>query len=58
MRGWASGRFGSATRAAGALTWSGAGQRTALHCTGPRVAWFSAPDRPTLNRLQSGLGPP
>ena len=58
MRGWATGRFGSATRATGSLTWSGAGQRTALHCTGPRVAWLSAPDRPTLNRLQSGLGPP
>jgi hypothetical protein len=58
MRGWATSRFGSATRASGSLQWSGAGQRTALRCTGPRVAWLSAPDRPTLSRLQSSLGPP
>jgi len=58
MRGWATGRFGSATRTPGSLHWSGAGQRTALRCTGPRVAWLSAPDRPTLNRLQTSLGPP
>ena len=58
MRGWATGRFGSATRTANALHWSGAGQRTALLCRGPRVAWLSAPDRPTLDRLRSGLGSP
>ena len=58
MRGWATSRFGSATRASGSLHWSGAGQRTALRCTGPRVAWLSAPDRPTLDRLQRSLGPP
>ncbi len=58
MRGWATGRFGPATRSAGTLHWSGAGQRTALRCRGPRVAWLSAPDRPTLNRLTTGLGGP
>jgi hypothetical protein len=58
MRGWATGRFGSATRSATTLNWSGAGQRTTLTCRGPRVAWLSAPDQPTLNRLTSGLGNP
>ena len=58
MRGWAKGRFGSGTRAAGSLRWSGQGQRTALVCRGPRVAWVSAPDQPTLNRLIAGLGGP
>jgi hypothetical protein len=54
MRGWATGRMGPATT----LHWSGAGQRTTLTCRGPRVAWLSAPDQPTLNRLTSGLGSP
>jgi hypothetical protein len=58
MRGWASGRFGSSTRTAGAQRWSGSGQHTALTCRGPRVAWLSAPDRPTLDRLATGLGSP
>ena len=58
MRGWATGRFGPATRSAGTLHWSGAGQRTTLSCRGPRAAWLSAPDQPTLNRLTSGLGGP
>jgi hypothetical protein len=58
MRGWAAGRFGPATRSAGTLHWSGAGQRTTLTCRGPRVAWLSAPDQPTLNRLTSSLGSP
>ena len=58
MRGWATGRFGPATRSAATLNWSGAGQRTTLTCRGPRVAWLSAPDQPTLNRLTSGLGSP
>jgi len=58
MRGWATGRLGAATRSATTLHWSGAGQRTTLTCRGPRVAWLSAPDQPTLNRLTSGLGSP
>ena len=58
MRGWATGRFGSATRAGTTLRWSDAGQHTALLCRGPRVAWLSAPDRPTLARLTSGLASP
>jgi len=59
MSRWASGRFGSGARAgAGTVRWSGAGQRTALVCRGPRVAWLSAPDRPTLDRLLRGLGSP
>jgi hypothetical protein len=58
MRGWATGRFGSATRTGATLHWSGAGQQTALLCNGPRVAWLSAPDRPTLTRLTTGLGRP
>ncbi len=35
-------------------------RRPAHHprCRGPRVAWLSAPDQPTLNRLTSGLGSP
>jgi hypothetical protein len=58
MRGWATGQFGPGTRASGSLRWSGVGQRTTLLCRGPRVAWLSAPDRPTLDRLQTGLGTP
>jgi hypothetical protein len=58
MRGWATGRFGPATPAGSTLRWSGAGQRTALLCRGPRAAWLSAPDRPTLDRLVAALGPP
>jgi len=58
MSGWATGRFGSATRAGTTLRWSDAGQHTALLCRGPRVAWLSAPDRPTLTRLTTGLGGP
>jgi len=58
MSGWATGRFGPGARTGGALRWSGPGQRTALICRGPRVAWLSAPDRPTLDRLTSALGTP
>jgi hypothetical protein len=58
MRGWATGRFGPGGGAAGSLRWSGDGQRTALLCRGSRVAWLSAPDRPTLDRLVRGLGGP
>jgi hypothetical protein len=58
LRGWAAGRFGPATRAGSTLRWSGSAQRTALLCAGPRVAWLSAPDRPTLDRLVAGLGAP
>jgi hypothetical protein len=58
MSGWATGRFGSATRAGTTLRWSDPGQRSALLCRGPRVAWLSAPDRPTLDRLVAGLGGP
>jgi hypothetical protein len=58
MRGWASGRFGASTQAAGGRRWSGPGQRAALLCRGPRVAWLSAPDRPTLDRLAGAVGSP
>jgi hypothetical protein len=58
MRGWANGRFGASTRVAGAQRWSGSGQRTTLLCRGPRVAWLSAPDRPTLDRLVTAIGSP
>jgi hypothetical protein len=58
MSGWARGRFGSATRSAGSLRWSGDGQQTSLVCRGPRVTWLSAPDRPTLDRMRGALGPP
>jgi hypothetical protein len=58
MSGWARGRFGAATRAAGSLRWSGAGQHTALVCRGARAAWLSAPDRAGLDRLTGALGPP
>jgi hypothetical protein len=54
MRGWATGRFGTGT----GRRWSGAGQHTTLRCQGSRVAWLSAPDRPTLDRLTAGLGGP
>jgi hypothetical protein len=59
MSRWAGARFGQGTRAAaGTVRWSGAGQHTALTCRGPRVAWFSAPDRPALDRLVTGTGGP
>ena len=58
MSGWATARFGSATRTAATLRWSASTQHTALICHGPRVAWFSAPDRPTLDRLTSALPSP
>ena len=58
MRGWATGRFGPASGAAGSVHCSGDGQRAALVCRGTRVAWLSAPDQPTLDRLISGLGSP
>jgi hypothetical protein len=58
MSGWATARFGRAARAAGTLRWSGSAQRTALTCRGPRVAWFSAPDRPTLDRLTAAVPSP
>jgi hypothetical protein len=58
MSGWARARFGSATRSAGSLRWSGDGQQAALLCRGARVAWLSAPDRGGLDRLLGGLGGP
>jgi hypothetical protein len=58
MSGWSTGRFGSATRAGTTLRWSHAGQHSALLCRGPRVAWLSAPDGPTLTRLTTSLGGP
>jgi hypothetical protein len=58
MSGWATGRFGSASRSGATLHWSGAGQHATLLCRGSRVAWLSAPDRPTLTRLTAGLGGP
>jgi hypothetical protein len=58
MRGWASGRFGAATQVAGGRRWSGSGQQTALLCRGARVAWLSAPDRSTLDRLAGAVGSP
>jgi hypothetical protein len=58
LRGWASGRFGASTQAAGGRRWSGDGQQTALLCGGARVAWLSAPDRPTLDRLVAAAGRP
>jgi hypothetical protein len=58
MRRWASARFGSATRSAGTLRWSAAGQQTALACGATRATWLSAPDRPTLTRLVTALGTP
>jgi hypothetical protein len=58
MRGWATARFGPAAPTGTTLGWSGAGQHTTLRCRGPRVAWLSAPDRPTLDRLEAALGAP
>ena len=58
MRGWATGRFGPGSGAASSARFSGDGQRAALVCRGSRVAWLSAPDRPTLDRLVRGLGGP
>jgi hypothetical protein len=58
MRGWATGRFGAAAGTAATLHWSGAGQQATLSCQGSRVAWLSAPDRPTLDRLSGALGRP
>ncbi|HEX2373297.1 MAG TPA: hypothetical protein VHO93_04885 [Actinomycetota bacterium] len=58
MRGWATARFGPATRTSTTLRWSGDNQRTALTCRGPRVAWLSAPDPSTLNRLTTALSSP
>jgi hypothetical protein len=59
MRSWATGRFDApGGGGAGARRWSGPGQQTALLCRGPRVAWLSAPDRPTLDRLVTAVGSP
>jgi hypothetical protein len=59
MTRWAGTRFGHGARAGGGtVRWSGGGQRTALACRGTRVAWLSAPDRPTLDRLLAALGGP
>jgi hypothetical protein len=58
MRGWGNGRFGASSSAAGTRRWSGPGQRTALLCRGARVAWLSAPDAATLDRLVAALGNP
>jgi hypothetical protein len=52
---WAGSRFGAP---AGPSRWSGLGQQTVLLCQGTRVAWLSAPDAPTLDRLRAGLGRP
>jgi hypothetical protein len=58
MRSWATNRFGPPTRTSSGLRWSDSGQHTALLCRGARAAWLSAPDRPSLDRLASGLGSP
>jgi hypothetical protein len=58
MSSWATARFGAPARTAGALHWSGSAQQTTLACRGPRVAWLSAPDRPTLDRLATALPSP
>ncbi|HET9292314.1 MAG TPA: hypothetical protein VFQ49_14650 [Actinomycetes bacterium] len=58
VRGWANGRFDASGQAAGSRRWSGSGQQAALLCRGPRVAWLSAPDRPTLDRLAGAVGSP
>jgi hypothetical protein len=55
MTTWATSRFGPAS---GARRWAGAGQQTALRCSGAHAAWLSAPDRPTLARLSAALGSP
>jgi hypothetical protein len=55
MAAWATRQFGPAP---GARRWSGAGQQTALRCSGDRAAWLSAPDRPTLERLTTAVGSP
>jgi hypothetical protein len=55
MGGWATGRFGPST---GSFRWSGAGQHATLRCNGARVAFLSAPDRPTLDRLAAAAGSP
>ena len=58
MRGWATGRFGSGQRRRRLAPLLGRRPAYRPRLPGPRVAWLSAPDRPTLDRLQSGLGPP
>jgi hypothetical protein len=55
MTAWAIRQFGPAS---GSRRWSGAGQQTALRCSGDRAAWLSAPDRPTLQRLTTTVGSP
>jgi hypothetical protein len=52
---WAAAQLGPAS---GAGRWSGRGQEAALVCHGTHAAWLSAPDRPTLAKLSSGLGTP
>jgi hypothetical protein len=54
MSRWATARFGAP---AAANRWSGTLQQGALACQGTQVAWLSAPDRPSLDRLVRGLGP-
>jgi hypothetical protein len=55
MSRWATARFGAPVASS---RWAGTLQRGALACQGTHVAWLSAPDRPTLDRLVRGLGTP
>lgn len=55
MSRWATARFG---RGVAAGRWSAPLQEAALACQGTHVAWLSAPDRPTLDRMVRGLGTP
>jgi len=53
MSRWASARFGAPTTSG---RWSAPVQQSALLCQGTHVAWLSAPDGSTLERLVRGLG--
>jgi len=52
---WATARLGPTV---GPGRWSGHGQELALACRDTRATLLSAPDRPTLAKLSSGLGRP
>jgi hypothetical protein len=55
MSRWATVRFGAPTTPG---RWSAPVQQSALLCRGGHVAWLSAPDAGTLDRLVRGLGAP
>jgi hypothetical protein len=55
MSRWASARFGAQVAQD---RWSAPVQQGALTCQGSRVAWLSAPDRSSLERLVSGFRRP